>query len=186
MKRLYGIAVAVILTIPAVAGVSAAASAGPSSSQARLASLLMHGARSATGTPITGTVTTPIPDVTGPIPVTKSSYPFNDPAHNFTPVSLLKHGYEEQEYFVSGTANVYSSPTLGTITPTASGPYETRILIRRPIDPRRFSGNVFVEMLNPTSLFDVDIMWAARPELLHEPRRYLGRHYRQARFGGLP
>lgn len=27
--------------------------------------------------------------------------------------------------------------------------------------PCCFSGNVFVEMLNPTSLFDVDIMWAA-------------------------
>jgi hypothetical protein len=162
VKRLYGVAVAVILSLPAaVAGMPAAASAGQSSPHARLASGLVHGARLATGTPITGTVTTHIPDVTGPIPVTKSSYPFNDPAHNFTPVSLRRHGYEEQEYFVRGTANVYSWPTLGTIIPAASGPYETRILIRRPVDPRRFSGNVFVEMLNPTSLFDVDIMWAA-------------------------
>jgi hypothetical protein len=43
----------------------------------------------------------------------------------------------------------------------ASGPYETRIIVRRPANPRRFSGNVVVEMLNPTSLSDVDIMWAA-------------------------
>jgi hypothetical protein len=113
------------------------------------------------GTPITGTVTTPLPTASGPLPTTRTSYPFNATQHNFTPRNLSAVGYRESEYLVNGTANVYSWPSLNTITPTASGPYKTRIIVRRPSDPRRFSGNVVVEMLNPTSLFDVDIMWAA-------------------------
>lgn len=162
MKRLFGIPVAAILMTPvAASAISAPAASVRDFSAPVPVSRPAHDTRAAAGKPVTGAVTTPIPDVTGPIPVTRSSYPFNDPGRNFTPVSLRSHGYEEQEYFVSGTANVYSWPSLGVITPTASGPYETRIVIRRPVNPGRFSGNVFVEMLNPTSLFDVDIMWAA-------------------------
>jgi Alpha/beta hydrolase domain len=113
------------------------------------------------GTPITGTVTTPLPSASGPLPTTPSSYPFNATEHNFTPRNLAAVGYRESEYLVKGAANVYSWPSLDTITPTASGPYETRMIVRRPSNPRKFSGNVVVEMLNPTSLFDVDIVWAA-------------------------
>ena len=133
-------------------------SAGPAAQAASAAGAV---SQPILGSPITGTVQTPLPSVTKPIPTTASSYPFNTPSQNLTPLDLRKVGYEESEYFVSGNANVYSWPSLGTIVPTANGPYTTRILVRRPIDPRRFSGNVVVEMLNPTSLFDLDIVWAA-------------------------
>ena len=39
-------------------------------------------------------------------------------------------------------------------------PYVTRVLIRRPADRARFSGNVIVEMLNPSNLFDLNLGWA--------------------------
>jgi hypothetical protein len=113
------------------------------------------------GSPITGAVATPLPSASGPLPTTSHSYPFNATKHNFTPRNLAKVGYRESEYLVNGKANVYSWPSLGTITPTVSGRYKTRIIVRRPSNPRKFSGNVVVEMLNPTSLFDVDIVWAA-------------------------
>ena len=47
---------------------------------------------------------------------------------------------------------------------TPDAPYTTRVLVRRPVNPRRFSGNVVVEMLNPSNLFDLNIGWA----LMHD------------------
>jgi len=69
------------------------------------------------------------------------------------PVDLAAHGYEEQEYFASGTATAFtprSTPADGrwTVTPGSSAPYRTRILVRRPSDPAKFDGNVVVEWMN--------------------------------------
>jgi hypothetical protein len=111
--------------------------------------------------PVPGKVVTPLPQVSGPIPVTASSHPWNAAAHGLTPIDLGSRGYVEEEYLVSGRANVYSKDALGATTTTASGPYATRILVRRPAAAHRFSGNVVLELNNPTSNYDVDIMWAA-------------------------
>jgi hypothetical protein len=105
-----------------------------------------------------------LPVVLGPVPVTATSSPFLASAHDATPIDLARHGYVEQEFLVSGRANVYSWPDLDTLTVVASGPYTTRILIRRPIDPSRFSGHVRVEPLNPTSGHDLDAEW----EIAHD------------------
>jgi hypothetical protein len=43
---------------------------------------------------------------------------------------------------------------------TPDAPYTTRVLVRRPADAEHFSGNVVVEMLNPSNLFDLNIGWA--------------------------
>ena len=43
---------------------------------------------------------------------------------------------------------------------TPNAPYTTRILVRRPAKASRFSGNVVVEMLNPSNQFDLNIGWA--------------------------
>jgi hypothetical protein len=69
------------------------------------------------------------------------------------PTELATHGYEEQEFFASGTAHALratSSPSDGrwTAAPTSSAAYETRILVRRPSNPARFSGTVVVEWFN--------------------------------------
>ncbi len=69
------------------------------------------------------------------------------------PTDLASHGYVEQEFFAGGTAHAFnatSAPADGrwTIAPTTSASYETRILVRRPSNPARFSGTVVVEWMN--------------------------------------
>jgi hypothetical protein len=108
---------------------------------------------------------TAIPRVVGPLPVTAGSYPFGAANHQLVPEDLSRQGYVEEEYLVSGQANVYDWPTSGpAVVRTADAPYTTRVLVRRPSNPRRFSGNVVVEMLNPSNLFDLNIGWA----LMHD------------------
>jgi len=47
-------------------------------------------------------------------------------------LSSRKIGYVEEEYFVSGTANVSNWPAPGTATiRVANAPYTTRMLVRR-------------------------------------------------------
>ena len=108
---------------------------------------------------------TPVPNITGPLPVSATSYPFGAAGHQLVPQDLRKHGYVEEEYLVSGTANVYDWPATGPATVrTPDAPYTTRLLIRRPANPHHMSGNVIVEPLNPSNLFDLNIGWA----LLHD------------------
>ncbi|HEX4656870.1 MAG TPA: hypothetical protein VH307_05765, partial [Streptosporangiaceae bacterium] len=73
MKRLFGIPAAAILMMPvAASAMSAPAASGRDSSAPVPVSRPAHDTRAAASTPMTGAVTTPIPDVTGPIPVTRS------------------------------------------------------------------------------------------------------------------
>jgi hypothetical protein len=108
---------------------------------------------------------TAVPDVVGPLPVTAESYPFGAADHEMVPEDLGKVGYVEEEYLVSGKANVYDWPAPGpAVVRTANAPYTTRVLVRRPAKRTKLSGNVVVEMLNPSNLFDLNIGWA----LMHE------------------
>jgi hypothetical protein len=104
---------------------------------------------------------TPLPVVHGPLPVTADSYPFGAADHTLIPTDLKKIGYIEEEFLVSGKANVYEWPEQGpAIVRTANAPYTTRVLVRRPADKSKFSGNIIVEMLNPSNMFDLNIGWA--------------------------
>ena len=58
--------------------------------------------------------TVPVPTVKA-IPLTADSYPFLSNARTLAPADLAKAGYVEEEYIVSGTANVYDSAPDGTI-----------------------------------------------------------------------
>src|SRR5579863_3299268 len=99
------------------------------------------------------------PKLTGPIPVTADSYPFLAANRTLQPLDLQKAGYVEEEFIVSGTANVYDWAADGSLTvKTATAPYSTRILVRRPADPARFSGHAIVELLNPARRFDWAMM----------------------------
>lgn len=116
-----------------------------------------------------------VPTVVGPLPVTATSYPFLASDHDSTPINLTQSGYLEQEYLVSGRAHVYAWPDLDTLRVVGSGPYTTRILIRRPADPARFSGIVRVEPLNPTSGHDLDAEWEiAHAGFMHNGDAYVG------------
>src|SRR2546430_17400554 len=77
-----------------------------------------------------------------------------------TPLNLPAYGYMEQEYFVSGTANVYDWDSDGTVkVQNSDAPYATRIVVRRPIDAKRFSGTVWVDMLSPARGYDFPEQW---------------------------
>lgn len=102
-----------------------------------------------------------IPEVAGPLPVTATSYPFGAADHQLMPQNLAREHYTEREYLVSGTANVYTWPAAGpAVVRTPDAPYTTRVLVRMPAKGQHFSGNVVVEMLNPSNLFDLNIGWA--------------------------
>lgn len=102
------------------------------------------------GTPRSAQAGVPIPEVTGPIPVTTDSYPFLAANRQYKPIDLATFGYVEEEFFLSGFANVYdwNDPYAPATIHTSNAPYTNRILVRRPADPKRFSGNVIVELLN--------------------------------------
>ena len=74
------------------------------------------------------------------IPVTEENYPFQSAAKkcNFDAI-----GYIEDEYFMSGTANIYTEKDKNhQVEPIFEGaPYTTRLLVRRPADPAKFSGD---------------------------------------------
>ena len=116
-----------------------------------------------------GSGPTPVPKATL-LPATKyavevnnsplDSFPFLAADRNLRPYNLKKLGYVEQEFLVSGAANVYDWATDGTLSvKTPNAPYTTRILVRYPADPARFSGNVVVEPLNDARRFDWAMMW---------------------------
>jgi hypothetical protein len=119
----------------------------------------------------------PIPAATGPIPVTADSYPQMAANRTQDVVDLPKAGYVEEEFFVSGTANVYDWPADGRlIVKTANAPYTTRIMVRRPLTPARFSGTVIVEMLNNAARnYDQPFVWAiSYPYFMEHGAAYVG------------
>lgn len=92
------------------------------------------------------------------IPVTKTSYPF---ANAEKLVGLQEKGYVEKEYYMYGTANVYRSvDNEGTVeVKTPDAPYVNRLIVRAPQKPEECSGNVVVEIINPTAFMEIDRMW---------------------------
>jgi hypothetical protein len=79
---------------------------------------------------------------------------------NEPPIDLQARGYVEEEFFVSGSGNVYDWQADGGISVRSSGlPYTTRILVRRPSDPNQFSGTVLLDMGNRAQTFDTFATW---------------------------
>lgn len=87
-----------------------------------------------------------------PVPITATSKPFLASREN-----LAAHGYVEEEFFLSGQARAYDwvDGTLKIRAVSPPGPYTTRVLVRRPVDPKRFSGNIEVETLNASTGLDI-------------------------------
>jgi Alpha/beta hydrolase domain len=105
---------------------------------------------------------TAVPEVIGPIP---STAPPGDPSHDYvfyaTPMELSKVGYVEQEYFIRGVATRYSPTAPSVSAPLGESPYETRIVVRRPVHASRFGGVVVVDWQNVTAGHDIDTEWGA-------------------------
>ena len=95
------------------------------------------------------------------------------------PVELAANGYEEQEYFASGTAMAFKAAAMPSdgkwsITPTTTAGYKTRILVRRPTNPAHFNGTVIVEWMNVSageSAPDWDFL---NPMLMRDGYAYVG------------
>jgi hypothetical protein len=57
-------------------------------------------------------------------------------------IGLVESGYVEEEFFLSGVATrygrsgVWTSDGIWTVTPAGEEPYTTRVVVRRPTDPK--------------------------------------------------
>ncbi len=91
---------------------------------------------------------------------------------------LAEVGYVEEEFLVSGGANIYeysSPPSAAVQVRDADVPYTSRILVRRPLDVKRFNGTVYLEILNPTAGWDGDPTYQMTHEYqIREGAAYVG------------
>jgi len=82
-----------------------------------------------------------------------------------TMFNLGSVGYEQNEYFLSGTASAYTSTSPLTsngrwkVHAASTAPYKTRMVVYRPINPKRFHGTVIVEWLNVSGGVDAAAAW---------------------------
>jgi hypothetical protein len=98
-----------------------------------------------------------------------------------TNTDLAASGYERNEYFIGGTAMSYEPQSRLTndgrwdMTPDDTAKYRTRIVVIRPIDPKDFSGTVFVEWFNVSAGFDTTPGWTAiHTQLMRRGDAYVG------------
>ncbi len=100
-----------------------------------------------------------------------------------TNFNLAQVGYQEQEFFVSGTAKSYTSTTPLTtdgvwnniIATGATAGCTTRVVVRRPVDPARFNGTVIVEWLNVSGGIDAGPDWTlSHNELIRDGFAWVG------------
>ncbi|NMR19991.1 alpha/beta hydrolase domain-containing protein [Cellulomonas fimi] len=103
---------------------------------------------------------TAVPRVKGRILQTDESYLFSTMEKARVPLDLADYGYEEEEYFLSGTANVYDEDDAGNLQViTEDVEYVNRIIVRRPAKPRDASGVVLVDILNASNGYDIEDLW---------------------------
>jgi hypothetical protein len=117
-----------------------------------------------------------LPTVTGPV-----TGGMGHPTIVSTSFDLGSVGYTGQEYFLSGTAHAFTSAkpltTNGrwSVRPASTAPYETRILVYQPSNPKKFDGTVFVEWLNTTAGFDTAPDWqSAHNAIIREGAAWIG------------
>ncbi len=106
--------------------------------------------------PIERTVVQP-PERVIRLPIPPGYHPPGSCWRQQMPDDLDRVGYVEEEYILTGRANVYlwpddcSRPQIRV----ADAPYCTRMLLRRPKDPARFSGVVCTENFNNAARIDM-------------------------------
>lgn len=77
------------------------------------------------------------------------------------PLDIKKdYGYVEEEFFLSGKANIYNLDANERAEVSSSGnDYTTRLLVRYPADPAKFNGRVYIDILNASSNVDLEDTW---------------------------
>ena len=116
-----------------------------------------------------------------PVPDPTVNEPIPEQPASLSAVDLDAHGYVEQEFFVEGTARAYEpAGQLGedghwAVQTTTSAPYRTRVLVRRPKDPKKFNGVVEMEWLNVSGGLDAAPDWGlGNAELLRGGFAWVG------------
>jgi hypothetical protein len=108
--------------------------------------------------------------VSGPVP----NAPPQDP-------NLVNRGYQEREYFFDSIATAYAP--VGTldragrwaVEETTRAKFRTRLIVRRPVDPAKFNGTVFVEWNNVSSGSDISPTYvASNAELVRDGYVFVG------------
>ncbi len=94
---------------------------------------------------------------------------------------LSSVGYSESEFFFSGTATAYQNTApLGSegrwsVAPASTAAYRSRMVVVRPISPRKFSGTVVVEWLNVSAGQDEPSDWSlGHDEMIRSGDVYIG------------
>ncbi|MBU0991848.1 MAG: hypothetical protein KJ737_05075 [Proteobacteria bacterium] len=94
---------------------------------------------------------------------------------------LKKVGYQQTEYFISGTADSYlpvselTSDGKWEVVKNQQAEYTTRIIVIRPIDPEKFNGTVVVEWNNVSGNADATPEWSmAHTEFIREGYAWVG------------
>lgn len=99
-----------------------------------------------------------------------------------TSFDLASVGYEQAEYFISGTATAYTNTAplgldgMWSVTPSGTtADYTTRLVVYRPTSAKRFGGTVVVEWLNVSGGVDAAADWnQAHVELLRQGAVWVG------------
>ncbi len=111
-------------------------------------------------TPAATPIRVPVPTVEGPITTGNGKIVLQSSTFDLASV-----GYEQEEYFLSGSATSYANAApltadgKWTVSPAATAPYKTRIVVYRPIEPKKFDGTVMVEWLNVSGGLDAGANW---------------------------
>ena len=107
-----------------------------------------------------GATLTAVPDVEF-VPQTAESYMYSTMAKARTPLDLAAAGFVEEEYFLSGTANVYEETGKpGKAKVAEKGwEYTNNIIVRRPADAADASGVVLVDILNASNGYPGEDHW---------------------------
>lgn len=101
-----------------------------------------------------------LPAVEGPVAVTENSHPFCAMKYSREPLDVADYGYVEEEFFLTGVANVYDVDEKDMpVVVKKELPYKNRILVRRPTSEEKFSGRVYVDIMNATQGYDIEDLW---------------------------
>ena len=96
------------------------------------------------------------PEVCRRVPETEDSHILGGSRRMIEPIDLDAFDYIEEEYIVKGTANVYHWTDNERYPHIiySGAPYCTRMIVRKPRDPKKFSGIIHCELMNPNSGLD--------------------------------
>ncbi|MFT3929257.1 MAG: alpha/beta hydrolase domain-containing protein [Spongiibacteraceae bacterium] len=108
-----------------------------------------------------------------------------------TSFKLSDVGYEQSEYFISGTAKSYKSAVpLATngkwsVSVADTAYYKTRFVVYRPSDPAKFNGTVIVEWFNVSGGTEASSQWImTHAELIRKGYAWVGVSAQKAGIDG--